>query len=238
MKNRPNHHFFLTPLFILTFFLVSFHPSSVDRLMMNMKSQSLHQGKVVNIEAELYYSSSSGVLLTRYTNPPGPIMITNEQGELVVYDEGKNTVSYSQSDEYSTLTNIVRFFLQGLTQDMGLEAFGFSLMETRFEDNLVITEWFPPQHLYGLFNRIKLVHEDFLPIYAAYYDAQKNLAKKVYYSNYKNVGDVFIPTSVTEFNYVANDSVVNRMIFSDIKTNYQARSPWFNFRVPDDALQN
>ena len=238
MKSHFKFYFFRYSFLTLVFFLLSFNQASVDRLMMNMKSQSLHQGKVVNIEAELYYNSSSGVLLTRYTDPAGQIMITNEQGELTVYDENNNTVTYSQGDEYSTLTNIVRFFLQGMTQDMGLEAFGFSLMDTRFEDNLVITEWFPPQHLYGMFNRIKLVHEDFLPVYAGYYDAQKNLAKKVYYSHYKSVGDVFIPTSVTEFNYIANDSVINRMLFTDIKTNYQARSPWFNFKVPDDALKN
>ncbi len=223
-------------LFSVSLLFTSFKTASVEKLMMNMHSQSLHNGKVVNIEAELFFDAFSGQLITRYINPAGQIMVTNSKGELAIYNESENTVSYRQGAEYSTETNMIQFFLQGKTQDLGLEDFGFQLMSTDFEDNLVVTEWFPPASLFGLFNRIKLVHEDFLPIYVAYYDAQKNLAKKVYYSEYENLGDVSLPRLITEFNYIGNDSIVSRMKFSDIKTNFQAKSPWFGFQIPDDAV--
>lgn len=206
-----------------------------ERLMMNMKSQTLNRGKVVNIEAELYYDAFAGRLITRYTNPAGQIMITNQMGELTIFDEQKNTVTFKQGEEFSTQTNLIHYFLQGKIQDLGLSDFGFQLMSTQFDNNLVITEWFPPVNLYGMFNRIEIVHEDFLPIYVAYYDAQKNLAKRVYYSDYQPLGEVFLPARVTEINYFGNDSVVGRIIFSDIRTDHQARSPWFGFQVPEDA---
>lgn len=239
MKHKYNKKLIgITLLLFLSLVFASFKTATIEKLMMNMQSQSLHKGKVVNVEAELFFDAYTGQLITRYIEPAGQIMVTNSKGELAIYDESENTVSFRQGAEYSTETNMIQFFLQGKTQDLGLEDFGFQLMSTEFEDNLVVTEWFPPASLYGLFNRIKLVHEDFLPIYVAYYDAQRNLAKKVYYSEYESLGDVFLPGLITEFNYVGNDSIISRMRFSDIETNYQAQSPWFDFQIPEDATPN
>jgi outer membrane lipoprotein-sorting protein len=156
----------------------SFDFASVDRIAMRMESQSLNRGKVVRIEADLYYQSLNGRLVTNYLVPSGQIMISNNKGELAIFNTEKNTVSYRQGAEYSTESNLIHFFLQGKTQDLGLNDFGFLLTNTEFKDGLVITEWFPPASLYHLFNRIELVHQDFLPVYVAYYDAQKKLAKK------------------------------------------------------------
>ncbi len=220
---------------LLIVFLASFRSSSVEKVMMTMKSESLHKGKVVVVEAELFFDTFSGSLLTRYVQPAGQVMITNDKGELSIYDEKENAVTYRQGAEYSTQTNMIQFFLQGKTQDLGLADFGFQLMNTEFEDDLVVTEWFPPASLYGLFNKIKLVHEDFLPIHAAYYDAQRKLAKKVYYSDYQMLGDAYLPALITEFNYVGNDSVISRVRFTDIRINNQAISPWFSFSIPEDA---
>ncbi len=230
------HKFLLFVIVSIVFCVItSFNMHSVDRIMLRMESQSLHRGKVVKIEAELYYQALSGRLLTHYVYPSGQIMISNEKGELTIYDKDKNTVSYRQGAEYSTESNLIYFFLQGKTQDLGLSDYGFHQMSTEIKDGLVVTEWFPPASLYHLFNKIELVHEDFLPIYAAYYDAQKNLAKKIYYSGYEYLSDVSIPTLITEFNYIGNDSIVNRIRFSDIRVNFQAQSSWFNYEIPQNA---
>jgi outer membrane lipoprotein-sorting protein len=220
---------------LIAVFFTAFMPVSVEKIMMTMKSQSLHKGKVVNVDAELYYNQLSGSLITRYIQPAGQILKTNEKGELSIYNEEANTVTYRQGAEYSTESNMVLFFLQGKIQDLGLSDFGFQLMSTRFEEEMVITEWFPPAELYHLFNRIELVHKDFVPIYIAYYDAQRNLAKKVFYSQYEYLDDVSFPTLVTEFNYIGKDSIINRIRFSDIKVNHQAVSSWFDFTIPEDA---
>jgi len=222
-------------LVVCAVFFTSFMPMSVERIMMSMKSQSLHKGKVVNVDAELYYDQLSGSLITRYIQPACQVLKTNEKGELSIYNEEENTVTYRQGAEYSTESNMVLFFLQGKIQDLGLGDFGFQLMSTRFEEDMVITEWFPPAELFHLFNRIELVHKDFVPIYIAYYDAQRNLAKKVFYSQYEYLEDVSFPTLVTEFNYIGNDSIINRIRFSDIKVNHQAVSSWFDFTIPEDA---
>ncbi len=222
-------------LFLVVVLFSSFTPMSVERIMMSMKSQSLHKGKVVNVDAELYYDQLTGSLITRYIQPAGQVLKTNDKGELSIYNEKENTVTYRQGAEYSTESNMVLFFLQGKIQDLGLSDFGFQLMSTKFEEDMVITEWFPPAELFHLFNRIEMVHKDFVPIYIAYYDARRNLAKKVFYSQYEYLEDVSFPTLVTEFNYVGNDSIINRIRFSEIKTNQQAVSSWFDYTIPEDA---
>lgn len=208
---------------------------SVDRMILQMESQSLHRGKVVRIKADLYYQAMTGRLLTNYLIPEGSIIITNRKGEVVIYNKKENSVRYMQGAEFSTEANLIHFFLQGMTHDLGLRDMGFSLTNTEVRDGLVITEWFPPANLYGMFSHIKLVHQDFLPIYAAYYDAQEKLVKKVYYSNFQNIFDVALPTLITEFQYVGNDSIVNRIRFSNIRVNQNANSQWFNFEIPVDA---
>jgi len=230
-----NHFPLPTIVIFLLFILVSFDQMSVDKIMMHMESQSLHGGKVVKIEAELFFQVVDGRMITRYIQPANQVMITNNKGEVALYNEKEKTVVYRQGHEYSTETGLIQFFLQGKTLDLGLSGFGFQQMSTEFKDNLVITEWFPPSSLYHLYNRIELVHEDFMPIFVAYYDATRKLAKKVYYSDFQYFGDVYLPGLVTEFNYIGNDSIINRIRFSEIKVNHQAVSPWFNFEIPSDA---
>jgi outer membrane lipoprotein-sorting protein len=227
------------PLFMISIGVISlfasFNTLNIDRIMLRMESQSLHRGKVVRIEADLFYQTLNGRLLTNYISPAGQIMISNNKGELIVYDKNKNTVNYRQGLEYNTETNLIYFFLQGKVHDLGLSEFGFHIMKTEFKDGLVVTEWFPPSTHYSLFNRIELVHNDFLPVYVAYYDAQRKLSKKVYYSGYQHFADVSIPTLITEFNYLGNDSIINRIRFSDLKVNHNANSPWFGYEIPHDA---
>ncbi len=233
-ENQPRRMVYVLGLLLLVF-LAGFKSASVERIMLHMESQSLHRGKVVRVEAEVFFQAHSGKMVTRYIEPAHQVMVTNSKGEVAVYNEKDNTVSYRQGAEYSTEAGMMHFFLQGKTRDLGLSDFGFQQMSTDFRDGLVITEWFPPASLYNMYNRIELVHEDFIPIYAGYYDAQRNLAKKVYYSDFQYFGDVYLPGLITEFNYVGSDSIINRIRFSDIKTGYQAVSPWFNFEIPADA---
>lgn len=216
--------------------VAGFRTMGVDRIMMRMDSQSLHKGKRVDVHADLFYESLNGRLITKYHSPVEHVMVTTSKGELAIYNETDNTVYREQSMDYSSENNLIYFFLSGNVQDLGLSQLGFELMDTEFIDGLVKTSWFPPQSLYHLFTRIELVHENHLPIYAGYYDGNKELVKKVYYTDYQFYPDVILPATVTEFNYLpGNDSIVNRVKFADIRINHQASSPWFNFKIPDDA---
>ncbi len=218
------------------FFAMGFHFLTVDRIMLQMHSQSLHKGKRADVKADLFYYSLDGRLITRYTEPVEQVMVTNNKGELAIYSEKDNTVYRTQSLEYSSENNLIYFFLQGKASDLGLGQMGFHLMETLFEDGLVITRWFPPSGMYHLFNYVELVHENYMPIYSGYYDVNKKLVKKVFYTDYRDFPEISLPLTITEFNYLpGGDSIVNRVKFSDVQINHRAVSSWFNFKIPDDA---
>ena len=213
-----------------------FRQSGADRIMMRMETQSLHKGKRADVIADIFYRSLDGRMITRYQQPAEHIMITNNKGELVIYNQADNTVYREQSLDYSTDNHLIYFFLSGKTQDLGLREMGFELMATELIEGLVKTTWFPPQSLFGLFSQIELVHENSLPIYAGYYDSSKKLVKKIYYTDYEHFPQIVLPLNVTEFNYLpGNDSIVNRMRLSDVRVNRNANSPWFNFTIPADA---
>ncbi len=232
MRNRL---FFLI-LIPVVLFTTAFSLMGVDRIMLKMESQSLQSGKTAVVHADLFYQALDGKLITRMGAPLKQVMITNRQGELTIYDQEKHTVYRTQGLEYSSENNLIFFFLTGKTQDLGLRDMGFSPVRPEFKDGLLITEWIPPGSVSHLFSKIEIVHEDQLPIYAGYYDAGGNLIRRVYYSNFEIFADVVLPLTVTEFNYLPEgDSIVNRVRFSDVKTNRQAVSAWFDFEIPDDA---
>ena len=232
MKNKLAY-----TLAILTVLVISgFSMFGVDRIMLRMESQSLQAGKTAVLHADLYYQALDGKLITRMDAPINKVMITNRQGELTIYDPEDQTVYRTRELEYSSENNLIFFFLTGKTQDLGLGDMGFTIDRTEFKDGLLITQWIPPRAHSHVFSHIELVHEDHLPIYAAYFDAAGKMIKKVFYSDFEIYSDVILPLTVTEFNYLpGGDSIVNRVRFSDVRTNRQAVSSWFEFEIPDDA---
>ncbi len=227
----------LTFLLVITVILITgFSLTGVDRVKLSMFSQSLQDGKAASLEAILYYQSLDGRLITKFVDPLDHIMVTNRHGELTVYDPAENTVYRRQSLEYSSENNLVYFFLHGKTRDLGLRDMGFIQTRTDFEEELMVSRWEPPASLGHLFSHIQLVHEDYMPVYAGYYDASGELVKKVYYSDYRVFPDLILPMRITEFNYLpGGDSIINRVSFSDVLINRRAESEWFEFEIPDDA---
>lgn len=220
----------------LTVLLAGYSFSGADRVMLRMESHSLQGGKAAGIRAELFFHALDGKLITKIEAPVNQVMITNRLGELTIYDPVKNSVFRTQSLEYSSENNLIYFFLNGKIQDLGLSDMGFTRQKTAFDGGLQITHWMPPSQLNHLFSNVELVHDDYMPIYAGYYDAAGKLVKKVYYSEYEIFTDIILPMRLTEFNYLPNgDSIINRVLLSDVRMNRRAVSSWFDFEIPDDA---
>ncbi|MFO7873222.1 MAG: hypothetical protein R6U62_01930 [Bacteroidales bacterium] len=227
------------PVILLSVFLLvitGFVRFGSDRIMLHMESQSLQRGKTATLEASMFYQSVEGKLITKFLDPVNEVMITNREGELTIYNEEDNTVYRTRSLEYSSENNLMYFFLNDRLQDLGLRQIGFTQTGTSLEDGLMITQWSPPASMSHLFSRVELVHDDYMPIYAGYYDADHELVKKIYYSDYEIYPDVTLPMTITEFNYLpGGDSIVNRVRFYDVRMGSEADSPWFDFDVPEDA---
>jgi hypothetical protein len=177
-----------------------------------------------------------GNMTTHFTYPQDYIFITNSKGEVKIYFPSQNQVMLQHNDAFSSGNDVLYSFLTLQTNDLGLKESGFSIQNTRYEENLMITTWLPPLSLVNQISKIEMAHENYMPIYTAIYNTKSKFSKKIYYSNYTTVGQFSLPLKMTEIEYLANgDSIVSRKEYSDFKLGSIANSAYFNYPIPANA---
>jgi len=198
-------------------------------------TRQTEKGYVSAVTGDLYYARN-GSLVTNFTSPRDYVMVTNPQGEVRVYDPKKNTVMQFQNSLFSTTTTSFFYFFTGKTTDMGLQHSGYKIANTRFDGDMMITEWKAesPQPKDPVVY-VKLVHRKSRPIYMDYQDLNHHILRKVYYYDYIELGGVSFPKTFTEILYQKADSVITKTEYSNFKLNGEAQSSFFNFSVPENA---
>ena len=223
-----------TGMLFVIFAFTSFSP--VEKLSMKLVSKSLQNGKSITTQAEVYYKVSGGMLVTHIFSPVEYLVITNDKGEFKMYNIKDNTISQAQAADFSSENSFIHDFLNGSTNDMGLRKMGFQLKSTKVEDVMVITSWIPPLDIASKMSRAEVVHENYSPIYMAFYGKKDKLLSKIFYYNYQKMGELNIPLAITEFQYLPNgDSAITKRNYSEIKINEQVNEKWLNYKIPDNA---
>lgn len=223
-------------IFIFLIFTAFLSLQSVSKISLKMTAKVLRNGKYVVSKAEVYYRVLGGKLITHFTYPYENLVITNSKGEYKIYDKEANTVTQSQGAGYSSENSFLYYFLSGKTQSMGLRSSGFQLIDTKIEDNLVITTWSPPFNLSSEFSKVELVHENYLPVFIGFFDVEGKPIQKVYYSAYQQIDIYKLPMNITEFQYLAGgDSIITKRSYSDVKINEQVDDTYLSFKIPVNA---
>jgi hypothetical protein len=217
------------------FMLISFQ-SDNHRLSIRMESKRLYNGKVAIVRADMFFKYTEGSLLMHYFYPTDYLFITNSKGEVKMYFPDKNEVTSQQNQMFASDNDALYFFLSNQINDLGLKEMGYSVIATRFEEGITITDWLPPTWQIGKISKVTLAHENYLPIYTAYYNEKNKAIRKVYFSNYFMSSAAALPQRITEIEYLPNgDSIISRKIYSDIKFDLTASSEYFDFKIPYDA---
>jgi hypothetical protein len=234
MKNK-SLVFSTTLLLLISLANLSFNSDS-RRISVTMESKRLHKGKVVTVKADIFFKYTEGILIMHYSYPNDYVFMTNTKGEVKVYYPDKNEVMVQQNQMFSSDNDALYFFLSNKLNDLGLKESGYKLQSTKFENGLTVSSWLPPAMLLNKISRVQLAHENYLPIYSAYYNAANRPLRKVYFSNYYVANQAAIPQRITEIEYLPNgDSVISRKIYSNINFDGQARSSYFDFKIPANA---
>jgi hypothetical protein len=223
-------------LFLLASFILSSFSPAPSKISLKMEAKMLNKGKAMTINAEIYYQFDQGKMLTRYLQPLDYMFFTNNKGEAKVYYPATNEVMTRQSAEFDSEKGLLYFFLSNKLSDLGLGEMGFKITDTRFEDGLVVSTYFPPNELLNYYSKVQLVHESYKPIYIAWYGPKEKLIKKIYYYEYTSYADFALPLKVVEIGYAGNgDSTITKMTYSQVKTGASANSSFFNFKIPVNA---
>jgi outer membrane lipoprotein-sorting protein len=209
--------------------------SQASCISVHMTSQSLSEGKKYVQQANCYFNNESGVFTIHYYEPNHFVKITNRKGEMKLYFPELNQVSIKQDFYFSSENELLYYFVNNFTDDLGLRKEGFNLTKSWYEGEYLITLWAAPPELPGI-HSIKMVFEEMKPIYSVYTDIEGNILKKIYYSDYYETYDFVLPANITEISYPADqDSVIRRILYSDIKLNKEVDPAFLNFTIPPDA---
>lgn len=219
--------------------LFAYNPSvaqTPNLISMEMETNRVHQGKLVKVIAEILYKPLTGELITHYKHPMEYVVFSNKLGEAKIYYPTRNEVEIKQNQFFSSENSLIHHFFTNASSDFGLTEMGFSINDTRFEEDLMITTWYPPAQMLKQFSGVEMVYQNNLPIYSAYFNSKQNIIRKVFYAEYSQNEYFALPCKITEYSYPApNDSIVSRMVYKDINYNKAVSSPYVDFKIPEDA---
>lgn len=224
-------------MFFLAFVCIASVASGqfVEKISMHSESGSLKNGKKVNIEADIFYMPETGKYVSHHLYPEEFIKITNRVGEMKVYFVEDNEVALRQDFYFSSENELLHYFVNNLTDDLGLRKEGFALHNTYNDEEYLVTIWKAPPTI-KVVNAVKIVFMDELPVYAEYINQGDQVIRKIYYSGYKYFEQFVIPQRITEITFAnENDSTIKRTLYSDFKINNQVDTYYLNFQIPDDA---
>jgi hypothetical protein len=215
----------------------SFHsqPGS-NRVSLHVVNKTLKNNKVITFESDIYYKGNERKMLTKFTRPSNYLMMHSATGESQVFDPVKNEVQLLHHDFLKTENHLLYFFFSNQIQNLGMNEAGYHLVNTRKENGSLISTYQPNAENKEDIIKVEMVHENFAPIYAAFYNSKGWISRKIYYSDYHSYDRFLLPGRITEITYSApKDSIISKTVLSDVKTGKQAVSEYFDFEVPGNA---
>lgn len=214
---------------------VSSNAQQGSYISLKQKSEILENKKKISNEVDLFFDNNKKTITKLYHSSTEFVMVINALGEIKTYYPAINEVSYKQITELSSKRNLIYYFANNMTDNLGLVDEGFSLTSNTYENQFYVTLWKSPTFLKGI-ETVKMVFDNGLPVYSEYQANKNKILKKIYYTNYKDFTQFRLPLKIIEISYMpSGDSIVNRTIFSDVKISTSADSKYFNFKIPDNA---
>ncbi len=199
-------------------------------------TETLHKNKVTRMRAELFFEFPGGRMITWNLEPEEFIYLSNPMGEAKIYYPKKNQLVNRKDPVFSSQNHQIYQFLNNEYYDLGLQKIGFRVISTEHSNGMVVTTWQAPVSMLAQVDKIDLVHEDMLPIYAEYRNTRGEVTLKLYYSDFMPVYESMIPSRVTEILFLQpGDSIIRRTTYSDMMTGTKINPRGFNFIIPEDA---
>lgn len=202
----------------------------------HLKNETLKNGNLLTVESDYFFDIESGNLVIIGSIPKNHVKISNRLGEVKIYYPNENEVSLKQSQYFSSENELIYYFLSNNYYDLGLTNEGFRVTNTRMDGNHQVVTWAAPITM-NVVSTVELVFENGQPVYAAYYNMNGNVIRKIYYYNYEIYRNFMMPMKVTQISYTsAGDSVIQRNTWSSLKVAAIPGSDFFNFKIPADAI--
>ena len=201
----------------------------------NQETQVLRKGTKSVFKCDIYYNKEKDAIVTHHFYPTEFVKMSNRFGEMKIYFPSTNTVTIMESISLSSTNELLYYFVNNKSSDLGLSKEGFKLVASKHEEDMIITTWQAPAS-FKVINQIKIVFKDMLPIYAEYLGLDGAIKKKIYYSRYSDFKTFRMPLRITEISFDSKtDSTIRLSVFSNVMTADFPADNYFNFKIPEDA---
>lgn len=199
------------------------------------KTEVLENHRKITSYVDLFLNNDKQIVTKYYHASPDFVMQANALGEIKTYYPESNEVAYEQISGLSSKRNLIYYFANNLTDNLGLVDEGFQLVSNQYEGSYYVTMWQSPSALKGV-GSVKMVFENGLPVYSEYQASKEKIMRKIYYTNYQDYRQFRLPMQIVEISYKSEtDSIISRTSFSDVKVSWTDDNSYFNFKIPEDA---
>ena len=201
-----------------------------------MKSQTLQDGRILTTEADQYFIFPEGRIISYFQQPDEYVLISNQLGEASIYQPRENKVILQRNKLFTSRNNSLYFFLTNQLYDLGLKELGLNVYDSGEEGDLLITHWQAPPEMIAQVDKIKMVHENMLPIFSSYKNLDGDITLKVYFEDFTILENSQIPRRITEIVYLpGGDSLIKRTDYSNFRSGNACDMEKFNFTIPENA---
>lgn len=210
---------------------------SIDGLVyLQVEQQKLHNGRVISYQSELLLNINNGEMIVHYTTPQEFYVFSNKLGEMQLYYPKRNEVIRQQNLMFSSENEAMYHFFNNQGQDLGLTESGFFIDKSEIEDQYLVTIWNAPAQLSAQVSKAKLVQEDYLPIYVAYFDAKDQVKQKLYLSEWDFESIAVYPKRMTQIDFLPNnDSIISKKVYKNLKLGQAAHESFTYTTIPENA---
>ena len=217
----------IIPLFLV----LSCLPLSAQRkVSADVEVKTVLNGKVSTVTKSVY-CNRNGRLVTIFRTPNKYYAVTNNKGEIQVYNPATNEVLARIDDSMSSTTELIMLYLSGHIDDLGLGYFGYKATGTS-RDGEYLKKVFTSMDTQK--PTVEIVYEKYLPIYCEYTSPEGKCLSRKYLSDYNTFGRFTLPLRITDISYgKGRDSTVVRTIYSSVLIDVD--DPAVDFSVPADA---
>ncbi|MBP9987669.1 MAG: hypothetical protein KBT44_07090 [Bacteroidales bacterium] len=223
----------MRPLGLIIFLSFALPLGAQQRVSADVTVKQVQNGRASTTTKSVCCTNDGRMVAITKTKEGKLYIFTNIHGETRIYNQARNEVMSDNSGSVTSTDELLQVFLLQRIDDMGFTSLGYDLVKTEHEGSNLI-KIFEPKNKAAQCARIKLVMQDYLPIYCAYLDRKGKVITKTYYSKYELTDRFMFPHRVTEVTYLnAKDSVVKLDLYSNIKVN--TPDPAFDITIPADA---
>ena len=210
---------------------ISFPAVAQRRVSADVEVKQVFQGKALTTTKSVY-CANNGRLVVVASKPQKYVLVTNIKGESKFYLPDSNQVLVDNSGVASSKDELLSLFLSGRVDDLGLGLYGYKLESTSRDGKYLVRTYVATSG--NDVPHVKIVYDNYLPVYCSYINDGGREVSKIYFSNYINLQRLAFPCRMTQISYTAKgDSTVTRTIYSNLEAD--TSDSWFDFDVPSDA---